>query len=29
MVLEGGFQTGDTGVPEHEWAITANTDIAN
>jgi hypothetical protein len=29
MVLEGGFQTGDTGVPEREWAITANTDIAN
>ncbi len=21
MVLEGGFQTGDTGVPEREWAI--------
>lgn len=24
MVLEGAFQTGDTGVPEREWAIDAN-----
>ncbi len=24
MVLEGAFQTGDTGVPEREWAIAVN-----